>query len=384
MKIVDVSEFYAERGGGVRVYTLEKLRAGAKAGHEIVIVAPGPADRQQDCEGGRIVWVKSPPFPLDSRYYLLLREKAVHEILRQENPDVVEGSSPWTGGWFAARWPGQALKSFIFHQDPIAVYPQTFLGSRIGEARVDSLFAGYWFYLRRLSRQFNLTVVPGPWLATRLSRFGVYRPEPVSWGIDKSHFGPTQYDAELRQHLLGCCGVPEDAPLLITISRHHPEKRLGTLLSAVQQINVTHPLGLVIFGDGPLRPWLERRAQKTSGVYLAGFTKDRPLLARALASADALLHGSSAETYGLVVAEAICSGTPVVVPRQGGAHDLARPAYSESYPPGDATACSAAILRLLRRDRHQLQQACLEASSQVVKTMGQHFESLFDVYSRRL
>ena len=36
MKIVDVAEFYAEQGGGVRTYVNHKLRAAAAAGHEAV------------------------------------------------------------------------------------------------------------------------------------------------------------------------------------------------------------------------------------------------------------------------------------------------------------------------------------------------------------
>jgi len=42
VKIVDVAEFYAERGGGVRTYVNQKLAAAAAAGHEAVVIAPGP------------------------------------------------------------------------------------------------------------------------------------------------------------------------------------------------------------------------------------------------------------------------------------------------------------------------------------------------------
>src|SRR5688572_12581663 len=118
MKLVDVNEFYAERGGGVRTYVDAKLAAGAALGHEVVVVAPGPEDREERRAGGRIVWIKSRPMPIDPRYYLLLRERAVHEVLDREQPDVVEGSSPWTGGVICARWRGSALRSFVFHQDP--------------------------------------------------------------------------------------------------------------------------------------------------------------------------------------------------------------------------------------------------------------------------
>src|SRR5262245_8268794 len=44
VKIVDVNEFYAEQGGGVRRYVDAKLAAGARLGHEVVVIAPGPRD----------------------------------------------------------------------------------------------------------------------------------------------------------------------------------------------------------------------------------------------------------------------------------------------------------------------------------------------------
>ncbi len=384
MKIVDVSEFYAERGGGVRVYTLAKLSAGTQAGHEIVVIAPGPEDREQVCNGGRIVWVKSNPDPLDPRYYLLRREQAVHAILDREQPDVVEGSSTWAGGWYAARWSGRALKALIFHEDPVAVWAQTFLGSILGADRVDRLCFAYWRYLRRLSQHFDVTTVSGAWLERRLSQFGIQQVKTVPFGIEKAHFSPSRRDPEVRRQLLALCKIPETAPLLISVSRHHPEKRLGTVIDAIKHISRTQSVGLVMFGDGPLRRWTEYRARNVSGIHLAGFTYDRGFLSAAIASADALVHGSSAETYGLAVAEAICSGTPIVVPNQGGAFDLARPSYAESYPPGDSKACAAAIERLLKRDRPMLQRACAEAATHQIGSMDEHFAKLFELYEEKL
>lgn len=384
MKIVDVAEFYAERGGGVRTYIHQKLAAGAAAGHEIVIVAPGPEDGEEERFGGRIVWVRGPKLPPDPRYYVLWREGAVHRVLDRERPDVVEGSSPWTGGWFAARWRGDAVKSFIFHQDPVAVYPQTFLGGRLGEARVDRLFGWYWGYLRRLSAYFDATVVSSHWLADRVRGFGLAHPEAVPFGIAKSEFSPARRDPRVRAELLAACGLDPSATLLVNVSRHHPEKRLGTLLDAVRLAREAsrEGIGLVQFGDGPLRRWVERRAAAVGGVHLAGFVADRDTVAVALASADAMIHGSAAETYGLVVAEGLCSGLPIIVPSAGGAADLADPAWAETYTAGDAKGCASAILRLLGRDREALRAGCARAADTKIGTMADHFRALFDLYGR--
>lgn len=380
MKIVDVAEFYAEQGGGVRTYVNQKLEAGRAAGHEVVVIAPGPEDREEERLGGRVLWVKGPPMPFDPRYFVLYREAAVHALLDRERPDVVEGSSPWSGGWFAARWRGEAVKTFIFHQDPVAVYPQTFLGRTLGADRVDRLFGWYWAYLRRLARHYDATVVSGYWLADKLRRFGLQRPEAVPFGIDKARFSPDHRDEAVRSRWLDACGAPADAALLVTISRFHPEKRLGTLFDGFARASRQRPMGLVVFGTGPLQRQVERRAAKVPGIHVAGFTSDRQLLAATLASADAMLHGSAAETYGLVVAEAICSGLPVVVPDLGGAADLAAPPWSEVYETGDPKACAAAIGRLLARPRQELLAGCAEAAEQRIGTMGDHFRRLFSLY----
>ncbi len=382
MKIIDVAEFYADEGGGVKTYINQKLQAGSRAGHEIVVVAPGEVAGEEERFGGRVIWVPGPPLPVDRRYHILWREKRVHEILDREQPDVVEGSSPWTGGWFAARWKGNAAKTFIFHQDPVAVYPHTFLGKVLSFSKVDKLFLFYWHYLRRLSRRFDATIVSGEWLARRLNGFGINNPVAVPFGIDKTFSSPERRNPELRKKLLAELGLPEDAALLIGISRHHPEKRLGTVFEGYRLASQKRKMGLAIFGDGPFRWMVKRQAKGIEHLKLMGFTSNREELADYLSSADYFVHGSAAETYGLVVAEAICSGLPVVVPDVGGAGDLANSAYSETYSPGNAEQLSEAILKIMDRDREQMVTACAKAAKDSIGTMDDHFRLLFEVYQK--
>lgn len=388
MKIIDVAEFYAPRGGGVRIYIDQKLKAAAERGHELLVIAPGERDYVETREGkGRIAWVKSPPIPMDPRYRLLLRERAVHDLLDAEKPDVIEGSSPWTGGQFVGRYrdprrgSARARKTFIFHTDAVAVYGQTLLDRWLDAKRIDELWGPYWGYLRRLSHMFDATIVSGTWLAQRLEAQGLQRPLAVPFGVDKTLFSAAQPDPALRAELLTKANASPDAALLVTVSRHHPEKRLGTLLDAVKLVAAKRPVALVMYGDGPLVGLSNRRARHLP-VHIAGITRDRDLLSRVLASADALLHGSAAETFGLVVAEALCAGLPLIVPNAGGASELAQPAYSETYPAGHAEDCAAAIERLLQRDPSQLKSACREAARTHVLSQTEHFDRLFDCYER--
>ena len=380
MKVIDVAEFYAERGGGVKTYIHQKLRAGSALGHEVVIVAPGPEDKEEEKFGGRIVWVKGPPLPPDPRYYVLWNEKKVHAILDHEKADVVEGSSPWSGGWFVNRWKGDAAKALIFHQDPVAVFAETFFDRFAGRRTINTAMAPFWGYLRRLSARYDATVTSGQWLADKLEGQRIQNPHAVSFGIDKQRFNPAHASEETRRRLCEECGVSENAKLMLTVSRMHPEKRFGTIFKAFERASKEQEMGLVVFGDGPMRSWVHKRGNKIPGVHFAGYTSDPTELPRVYASCDAMLHGSAAETYGLVIAEAICSGLPVVVPDIGGAADLAHPSYSEVYPPGDAKEASAALLRLLRRDRAEIKDACAAATIARVGTMDDHFRELFAYY----
>jgi len=379
VKIVDVSESYSERGGGVRTYVHHKLAAAARAGHEMVIVAPGHEDREDEVEGGRIVWVKGPRSPFDDRYGLFTRPSAIHEVLDREDADVVEGSSPLGGGWAVAKWEGRARKSFVFHTDPVAVWPETFLAPRLGFARVDRWSAPIWSGLRRLAKGYDVTVVSGGWLGRRIEEHGVRGAQVVPFGIDKRGFSPLHRDESVRARLLADCGLSPDADLLISVSRLDPEKRVPTMLDGFRLAARQRPMGLVLFGRGAMERSIRRKIARIPGVELAGYVGSREEMAAAMASADGLLHGSAAETYGLVVAEAICSGVPIVVPDRGGAAALAGPGYAETYAAGDAEACSRGILRLLARDRGQLRSACAAAARRI-GTMDEHFEGLFSLY----
>lgn len=383
VRIVDVNEFYAEQGGGVRTYVNAKLEAAAQQGHELIVLAPGPSNRRESRLGGEVVWLESPRMPLDPRYFILHRQAPVHAWLDALQPDIIEGSSPWTSGWFAARYPGKAKRAFIYHQDPVAVYSHSLFDRFLPVNTLDAASAPYWAYTRRLAKHFDATVVAGNWLAERLRAHGIENAVTVPFGIDRALFSGNRERSEVRAALLAKCGLETSATLLVSISRFHPEKRVPTLIKAVRQLNRSgQPTGLVVFGDGPLRPWIQRAATAVPQVHLAGFVSDRAYIASALASADAFIHGSAAETYGFVIAEALCSGTPVVVPSRGGAWEFADPACSEVYEPGDAQDCARAIARLSSRDRVALRAAALRCASERVGTQSDHFTQLFATYAR--
>jgi len=69
MRIVDVCAFYTPAGGGVRTYVEAKLRAAARFGHEMIVIAPGEQHQViKRGPGAMLVTIPAPRMPLDRRY----------------------------------------------------------------------------------------------------------------------------------------------------------------------------------------------------------------------------------------------------------------------------------------------------------------------------
>lgn len=379
MRIVDVAEFYSPTGGGVRSYIDRKFEAAAEAGHELYVVVPAANDGFEPRDAGGVVLVRSPQLPFDPNYHMFWHAAPVHRCLDELRPDLVEASSPWRGAWIVAQWPSATPRAMFFHADPVASYPHRWLSPFLARDRIDQLFEWFWAYLRRLAGRFDSVVVGGDWLALRLDIQGVEAVRSIPLGIDRGVFSPTARDHRLRAELLDACSLPESANLILGVGRFHAEKRWPMVISAASAVGREIPLGLVIVGDGVDRARVRHAAEGEPHVHLMPPIRDRKSLAALLASGDALLHGCESETFGLVPAEALASGLPLIVPDRGGCAHLAHPSFAETYRAGDTPAATDATRRLLVRDQPVLKAAALEAAAQV-RGDFEHFEGLFQHY----
>jgi alpha-1,6-mannosyltransferase len=267
----------------------------------------------------------------------------------------------------------------FMHADPVAIYPQRWLGPVASPQRIDQLFEWFWRYLRKLAGRFASVVTGGFWLGQRFEHHGLAAVTSLPLGVDKGVFSPRLRDERLRSDLLKACSCPDDATLALAVGRFHPEKRWPMVIEAATKARADAPIGLVVVGDGIDRARVLRAAAGKPHVHLLPPIRDRGLLAAHLASADVLVHGCDSETFGLLPAEAMASGLPLVGPDRGGFADLAQPSTSEIYRSGDAEAATAAILRLLARDSRTLKAAAVEAAAGVRRDID-HFADLFDHY----
>jgi len=378
VRIVDVCAFYSPSGGGVRTYVDAKLRSASRLGHEIVVLAPSDsAEVVEVAPGALLAGIPAPTMPFDRRYRYFNDMGRLHRELDIWRPDHVECSSPWSSASAVAKWRGSATRSLFMHSDPMAAYAYRWFGF-LNPAIVDGLFSRFWDHMRFLGRSFDAVVSPSRQLAERLRQRGLTNVWTVPLGVERS-FSPARHDAELRKELLAEMGLAPEATLLLSVGRLAPEKRPELIARAVADAGRSRDVGLVLVGEGPMRRKLEKLAAASGRIRLLGHISDRDVVARLMASADALVHACEAETFGLVLAEALACGTPVVVPDRGGAFEQLRPGCGQSYPAGSRAELTRALLQLIDSG------PCPCRSGGAVpapRLMEDHFRELFGLFGQ--
>ncbi len=383
MKIVDITEFYSERGGGVRSHLTSRGHFLCQLGHDHTVIAPGPRDEDAGSYtdvaptgSARVIRIAGPAVPYDPSYHWLLRFDKIRARVAARQPDVLEAHSPYLGMAAVVACGRMApVRTAFWHADHVSAYAEPALRTIVSPAAARRISAPLWQGMRALLLPFDATFVAGKVQATRLRSAGVRDVVHAPLGVDGRSFHAQPRDPARRRELLD--GAPEGALLLVGVGRFAIEKRWDVVIDAFDRVRARHDAVLVLFGDGPERAELERRAPP--GVRFAGFDKDRERLGRSLAAADVLVHGCPCETYGLGVAEAVACGVPVVVPDAGGAAESTDPSCAEVYASNDPVACAAAIERLLARDPAELRARAHDVATRV-PTIDSHFATVLATY----
>jgi len=182
-------------------------------------------------------------------------------------------------------------------------------------------------------------------LARRIGRRAQYRTVPSGVPTAALRAGAPRRDLA-RARL----GLPADAFVVAGLGRLVPIKGFDVLVTALGPLADAVPSArLVLIGDGPQRPELERAASAAGvggRVLITGVTAD---VAGWLAAADVLAAPSRNEGMGRAIVEAMALGLPVVGAAVGGIPAVV--ADGETgwlVRPDDPLALAAALVELAR------------------------------------
>ena len=153
-----------------------------------------------------------------------------------------------------------------------------------------------------------------------------------------------------RERLRAAWRIPSAATVFLFVGRLTPGKRPFDFVQSIGEAARRRPgtWGLVV-GDGRLRAALESQVAAAGWpVRFAGFLNQTEM-PRAYAASDALvLPSTSAETWGLVVNEAMASGLPAVVSDQVGCGPdlVVRGETGEVFTCGSVSELASILVRL--------------------------------------
>ena len=346
--LVATDQWFPDRLGGVARIATDTARGWAERGHEVVVIAPrhaGTSAAEQAADGalrlhrvlprGRFPQTLSDP---------TATRRAARRLAGGRFDVLVAHCSTSAHGLLAARLDVPLV--YVFHAD--AAMEARYLRTKTGLGTRWLAAAAFEGRLRRMTAralhasaqvivlsEFSRGLLSQ--ISTDVARGAVLTPG----GVDADVFSPAN-----REGARARLGMNADATLLFTVRRHEPRMGLENLLGAVQELDDLPGLNLVVAGggDGVDVAALRARLGLEGRVQLVGRVCDEELALWHRAADVFVLPTVAYEGFGLVTAEALASGTPVVGTRVGATPELLEPLDADLLARGtDSTALAEAI-----------------------------------------
>ncbi len=336
MKILYCTNFYSGASGGVKVYIHSVGEELLRKGFPFRLVVPGKDNRIEEAPDAdsRVYTLASPRFPVNRDYRMIFPtdflpwfRNRLGDIVRIEQPDVVEVSDLWTliylartlkhrPGWYGLRkrplvagFSHDRLSDYMIHYFKPGIRQKTMLG-----------FSS-WYVRNIYLSCFDLLLANSEYTAAELRQYrdsSADRSHPaisvVPLGVDTRTFHPSRRDETFRTDFL----PGGDGLLLLYAGRLAKEKGLDRLVQAMKIFRgkENRPVRLLMVGDGSRRSRIEEAALEN--ITCLGHVTDRSHLARIYASSDVFITPSVREGFGIAQLEAMASGLPVICPDVAG------------------------------------------------------------------
>jgi phosphatidylinositol alpha-mannosyltransferase len=329
LRLVLVSPYSWDFPGGVQIHVRELAAHLRQRGHEVHILAPGKRVGVRDDVHivGRAVPVRGNGSVARISFGPLVGRE-VGRALRTLKPDLIHVHEPLA--------PSVSMLTVLQANAPVVA---TF-HSNVGRERVGSL----WF-------QVAVPAVRPVWdgLASRIavseaarhsvtSRMGEADLEIVPNGIDVERFASAQPLA------------PAMGRYLLFVGRLEARKGFPIAVQAFERLAPAYPdLRLVVIGEGSQRDAVdELPGAIRARVDMLGRIDDTQL-PRYFRSATAYLGpATGGESFGIVLAEAMAAGTPIVASNISGYCDVARNGTEAILvAPGEPDSLALGVRRLL-------------------------------------
>ncbi|MFN4199970.1 MAG: glycosyltransferase family 4 protein [Fervidobacterium gondwanense] len=302
MKVLMISDTYIPQINGVATSIYLSKKYLEMRGHQVYIVAPvAPEDDKS------VLVVPGMPFLLEKQHRVVFANHIkILEFALEHKIDVLHSHDPLALGIRALKVQKDLKLPHVHTYHTLLTEYRHYVPPPLTPDRRSVEEFSRWF-----CNKVNTVIAPTKEIKDELISYGVERPiEVLPTGIDTIDFSkPAQRDIRAEYN------IPNDAILLMYAGRLAKEKNLEFLSKVVSKhMHNDSQIWFLIVGDGPERKELERYFEEeglSNRVIFTGYVPHKEIKDYYKA-ADLFVFASLTETQGLVVLEALASGTPVV------------------------------------------------------------------------
>jgi N-acetyl-alpha-D-glucosaminyl L-malate synthase BshA len=328
--------------GGSGVVATELAHALARRGHHVHIISSDPPFRwRRDVPGLSFERVTVPSYPLFREpQYLLALANTIARVAEEQQLDIVHAhyAVPHATAAYLA---DQMLASAHAAARPRTI--TTLHGTDITLVGSDPSYARAVAF--SIERSHGVTAVSDSLKADTIVSLGVQREITVIPNFLDCVEYRRRYDPDLRVHL---CPPETCSALIIHVSNFRPVKRVDRALDVFRRIRQELPARLVLIGDGPVRPAIERLAAENGLASDVIFLGEQHDLVPYLSVSDLFLLPSAQESFGLAALEAMACEVPVIASSVGGLPEIIENGVTGYvFPPDDTGAMAAEAISLL-------------------------------------
>lgn len=314
MKIGLFTDCYYPQVNGVVTSVMLLKDALTELGHEVFIVTVSVPDYDTSLEKN-IIRIPSIPFAKWKEFRVGV-PTFFHRSFRQVralNLDVIHTHTEFSLG-LLGRFFAKYLHLPLVHTYHTMYEDYTHYVLSIGQPVVKALMKkGSKFYVQG----YDLVIVPSKKTKNALRSYGVTNEIAIlPTGINVNQFDRLPKTSPIVQNLAQRYGYIEKNKILLSLGRVSQEKSIDFLIEAMPELLAESPeLRLLIVGDGPYRPELEKLTQALSLESAICFAGRIPFcdVSQYYSLADFFVNASKTETQGLTIFEAMATSLPVIV-----------------------------------------------------------------------
>ncbi|WP_448375184.1 glycosyltransferase family 4 protein [Fervidobacterium sp.] len=302
MRILMVSDTYLPQINGVATSIYLSKKYLEMRGHEVYVVAPVKPDEEE-----RVLVVPGIPFLMEKQHKVVFANHVkILEYALQHKIDIIHSHDPMALGMRALKVQKDLKLPHVHTYHTLLTEYRHYVPPPFTPDRRTVEEFSRWF-----CNKVNIVIAPTEEIKNELINYGVQRPiEVLPTGIDTLEFAkPPKRDIRKEYD------IPDSAKLLMYAGRLAKEKNLEFLSKVVSRyMHKESDVWFLIVGDGPERKELEKFFENeglTDRTIFTGYVPHKEIKDYYKAS-DLFVFASLTETQGLVVLEALASGTPVV------------------------------------------------------------------------